>query len=274
MVLTRRGTSLLMTFLFMGLFMALSPCGVYGGESLVVSGDQAKVHFTCRLKNGELAASSYEKSADDLVQRKSAIFRQRRSNDALAILAGKAVASGELKGFEEEIINLLSPAIVGLAVGKKETRDLRAEDLKEEKKGEYIVKVARVRKRAKQAVFTPEEYRRQTGKAPEVGQPYVIDPAVPGKVASVSDKEVVIRFSAIPGSKAPTPFGEGTVRELPDRFEIAIDARPGTLLRSGGFVGRVTEVTEEMITTDYCNPFGKEALLCDILVESIEPAVK
>ena len=85
--------------------------------------------------------------------------------------------------------------------------------------------------------LSPEDYKLRTGVAAEKGQPFTIDPAVPGKVSSVSQKEVVITFSAVPGSKAATAFGEGTVEEAADRYLIAIDAQTGNLRAERRFCG-------------------------------------
>jgi FKBP-type peptidyl-prolyl cis-trans isomerase 2 len=131
-----------------------------------------------------------------------------------------------------------------------------------------------VRQRVKEMRFTPDEYRLRTGKVAEVGQPFVIDPAVPGKVSSVTESEVLVRFFAKTGDKVATPFGEGTVRESSDRYDIVIDAHPGALVRSGGLVGRIASVDDRFINIDYSHPFGGEALLCDILVESAKPGAK
>jgi FKBP-type peptidyl-prolyl cis-trans isomerase 2 len=255
----------------------LCPAGSWSGGQTVKPGDQANVHFTCRLKNGEVAASSYPSVAVDPEFRKSAIFVPRTMDAPLSIVAGEPSPvsdSNEERGLEGEIVNQLSGAIVGLPIGERQTREIRAERRQERKKGDYFLQMARVRQRVKEMHLTPDEYKFRTGKAAEVGQTFVIDPAVPGKVSSVTESEVVVRFFAKAGEKVATPFGEGTVKELPDRYDIVIDARPGTLVRSGGYVGRITSVDERIIAIDYSHPFGGEALLCDTVVESAEPGTK
>ena len=116
--------------------------------------------------------------------------------------------------------------------------------------------------------FTPEQFKLRTGKTAEVGQVVVIDPALPGKVASVTKSEVVVGFPAHAGDKVATPLGEGTIKELPDHYEIVIDAHVEGLVRSGRLVGRIIAVDDQLISVDFSHPFGGEALLCDILVQS------
>ena len=220
---------------------------------IVQPGDQASVHFTCRLKNGDIVASSYPSVAQDPKLRKSTIFVTRRIDTPLSITAGGSYpapdSNGE-RGLEGEIVHQLSGAIVGLSVGEWKTREIRAERLQERTKGDYFIQVARVRQRVKEMRFTPEEYKSRTGKAAEVGQSFVLDPAVPGRVSSVTASEVVVRFFAKTGDKVTTPFGEGIIRELPDKYEIVIDARAGGLLRSGGLVGLITSVDDHFISID------------------------
>ena len=246
------------------------------GQS-VKAGDGAAVHFTCRLKNGDVAASSYQSVADDHSLRKSALFARRTANTPLAVTAGKPYeipAPGQERSMEGEILARLSEAIVGMRTGEKQTREIKAERRPEQKKDEYFLKIARVRERVKEMRFAPETYKSRTTKTPEVGQSFIIDPAVLGTVASVTEKEVVVRFSAKAGSRVVTPFGEGIVEELADHYKITIDARPGTLVRSGGLAGRITSVDDRFIGIDYGHPFGGEPLSCDILVESVKPIAK
>ncbi len=272
-----RGLSHVVPAIVMAGGLVLCPAGSWSGPQTVKPGDQATVHFTCRLKSGEVVASSYPSVAGDPTLRKSAIFTQRAINTPLSITAGEPVAasdSGEERGLEGEIVHQLSGAIVGLPVGERQTREIRAGRQKEEKKEEFFIRMARIRQRSKEMHFTPDEYRLRAGKAAEVGQPFVIDPAVPGKVSSVTASGVVVRFFAREGEKVATPFGEGTVRELSDRYEIVIDAHRDALVRSGGFVGRIASVDDRFIGIDYSHPFGGEALLCDVLVESAKPGAR
>jgi FKBP-type peptidyl-prolyl cis-trans isomerase 2 len=258
------------------LILSFSVCSRSEGQS-VKAGDEAAVHFTCRLRNGDVAASSYQSVADDPSLRKSALFARRTANTPLEVTAGKPYETpgpGQERSMEGEIIARLSGMIVGMRTGERQTREIKAERRPEKKKDEYFLKIARVRGREKEVRFSPEAYQSRTGKTPEIGQSFTIDRAVPGKVASVTEKEVVVRFSAVAGSRVATPFGEGVVKELADRYEIVIDARPGNLVRSGGFAGRIVSIDDRFITIDYGHPFGGEPLSCDVMIESVKTAVK
>jgi FKBP-type peptidyl-prolyl cis-trans isomerase 2 len=244
---------------------------------IVKAGDEANVQFTCRLKSGDMVASSYSSVASDSRVRKSVIFVPRTADTPVPIVAGEPLRTSDPipeLGVEGEVVRQLSGVIVGLHVGEMQTRELTAAPMQEKKKSNYFVQIARVRQMAKEIRFTPDQYKFRAKKAAEVGQSFVIDPAVPGKVSSVTESGVVVRFSAHAGDKVETHFGEGTIKELPDHYEIVIDAHPGTLLLSGKFVGRITAVDDKLISIDYSNPFGSERLACDILVESVKPGSK
>ena len=102
----------------------------------------------------------------------------------------------------------------------------RVSSLKDE-----FLQLARVRVRPKEMRMTSGEFKARTGKEPEVGEEFTSDPEIPGKVASVSENEVLIRFFAQPGSVVDTPFGKGTIRENEKNYEIVIDTPVGKLVR-------------------------------------------
>lgn len=261
-----------------GAFALCLPVYSQSQEGQVVrSGDEVAVNFTCRLPSGDVAASSYRSVAENAALKKSPVFWRRTVDTPIAITAGipsSTDARAAERSLEDEILYRLAPPVVGMQTGETKTVEIAAPPRLDSKKDEYLQKVARVRQRMKEMRVPPDQYTARSGKAPEVGHPFILDPALPGRVASVSEKEVVIKFSAAAGSKVPTPFGEGTVKELPDRYEITIDAHPGDLVRTGAYVGRVTAVDERFIAIDYSLPFGGEPLRCDVLVESVKPAAK
>jgi FKBP-type peptidyl-prolyl cis-trans isomerase 2 len=129
-------------------------------------------------------------------------------------------------------------------------------------------RLARVRTRPKVMRISRNEYEIRARKVPEVGQSFFIDPAFRGRVESVSDEEVVVRFEK-PGDVIETPFGQGRIREEGENYKVDIGAREGSLVRTGNTIGRIVSVTDEIITVDNRHPFGYETLTCDVTVEKI-----
>jgi FKBP-type peptidyl-prolyl cis-trans isomerase 2 len=278
MVSQRRFLFLVSQVFTIGLALLFLPAGACPEGNAIRPGDRVGVHFTCKFRNGDVAVSSYESVADDPGVRKSPVFVRRKSGEPVRLTArtpGGAGDTGEERGFEDEVLFRLSGAITGLKPGERQTREISAERRPENRPGDYFLRVARVRQRQKEMRLTPEDYKLRTGRAPEKGQPFTIDPAVPGKVSSVTEKEAVITFTAVPGSKVATAFGEATIKESANQYQIVIDAQAGNLVRNTGYVGRIVGVDENFISIDYGHPFGGDPLLCDIqVVEQQGPGVR
>jgi FKBP-type peptidyl-prolyl cis-trans isomerase 2 len=248
-------------------------CGDARAADVIKPGDKVKIDFTCRLANGEIAATTDKRITEDTNVKKSSVFQPRKSDEALAITAGQDEAvygkTGE-RPFEGEIVAEMGTAVVGMTPG--ETRNLNIKRDRRNPQGNepLFLDMARIRTRPKEMRMTADEYQSRTGKAPEVGHEYLMDPAVPGKVTSIKGGEVVMEFSAKPGTRVKTPLGEGEIRETEKNYEIVIDAKKGDLVRSGAMVGRIVQVTDRIITIDYGHPFGYEALKCEVKIQSTE----
>ncbi|MBI5237027.1 MAG: hypothetical protein HY887_01200 [Deltaproteobacteria bacterium] len=254
------------------LLLSLAGCAGPGRVRIVQPGDGADIRFLCRLQTGEVVAATDKAVGQQTALPKSAVFLLRAQDGPVSVKAAAFLPepSGEKeKPFEMEIIDRLAGAVVGMKEGESRTVELTAEELPERGQDDYFLRVARVRERSKEMRMTTGDYRYRTGKPPETGQPFVLDPAVQGRVETVTQEEVVILFSARPGDVVQTPFGPGRIRESEKAYEIEIDARKGDLVRTGPLVGRVAEVDEQFITIDYRHPFGGEKLICDTAVEKV-----
>jgi FKBP-type peptidyl-prolyl cis-trans isomerase 2 len=239
------------------------------GQKTVQPGDRVLCQYTCRYGNGDIVATTSEKVAQDPAMPKSVVFLPQKQCTAVEVIAEEAGTDQNpawAKGFDGVIKKNLARAVTGAREKEQRSVELRGKWAK----GQNIIQMAKVRRRPKEMRMTKEEYTLRTSKSPEMGQPFTIDPAVPGKVTEVTEKEVVIRFCAIPGSKTDTPFGKGTVREEEKYFLIEIHAEKGTLVRTGPMVGRIVDVNDRFLTIDYGHPFGGEPLICDFTVESVE----
>jgi len=255
------------------LITALSGCS--GVPAVVHTGDQVELGFTCRLPNGELAATTKADSAFDN-DRKSPYYLPRRGPETVSLTAGdqKNDAKQDRVPFEDEIMKRLGVTLAGLKEGDQAVRELQAERYPASSPKDRYVHMATVRKRQKEMRLSLDEYTNRTGKAPEVGQRLVLDPLLPGRVSEVTEKQVVVLFAPEPGKPLTTPFGLVALRETPDQYELEIKAEKGRLVRTGGMVGRISAVDGDSFEIDFGHPFGGEKLLCDVQVESVKPAEK
>jgi hypothetical protein len=230
------------------------------------------VQFTCRLSDGSLAASTSKDSGRGDGLTRSAIFLERGTSDPVTIVAGTPdeLPSDNLRSFEDEILEQLRGRVGGMKERESRALELAPRVNRTVPPGTNRVPMARVRVRAKELRLSVADFSARTGKAPEVGGSYTIDPSFPGQVASVGEAEVLIRFSATPGQVVPLTFGSGVVTDAGDHYEIRIETEKGRLVRSGGLVGRVVQVDDRLIHIDYPNPFAGETLSCEVTVASVE----
>ena len=251
--------------------LALEGCAA-ARQAVVRPGDRATVDFTCRIGNGEIAASTSGEVARDPSLPKSRVFLPGTARDPLVLVAGaEEIRRGPLGvvSFEDAIAARLAVAIVGLREGTRTTVELGAD--RESAKGSSggRLPMSRVWRRPKELRLSREEYAARKGRAPEIGQVFILDPLVPGKVTAVSDNEVRIGFPCPDGAQVETPFGKGVLREEADHCGIAIEARSGTLVRSGPLAGRIVSMSDRSFVIDYGHPFGGETLSCDVAVKAV-----
>ena len=250
--------------------LVLSGCTTVETARVIKPGDRVGVHFTCRLPNGEIASSTEKSIADNSGLPKSAIFMASHTNDSVKLPTGaelEELRHKQVLGMEEEIISQLTDAVVGMNYDESRTLKLTAAMAPTRDGDTHILHMARMRRRPKQLHLSVAEYKSRKHVDPVVGQDYTLDPEFPGKVVDVTESEVVVRFSAKVGDIVNTPFGKGVIRELDERYEYEIDARKGSLVRSGPLVGRISNVDDRLITIDYANPFAGEELTCDVRTE-------
>lgn len=242
----------------------------------VRAGSVADIRFLCSLQNGDIVAATDKAVAQQTALSKSAVFLARDKDGPVSVIATATLPMPDPPkiewAFEEEIINRLAGSVIGMKEGEKRTVELTAGNLPERRQDDYVIKIARVRERVKEIRMKIAEYMSRTGKSPEEGQSFVSDTAVPGRVQSVTQDEVVIRFSAKPGEVVQTPFGPGRITETEETYDIRIDASKGALVRSGPLVGRISGVDDKYITIDYLDPFGGEKLFCEVTVEKVSDA--
>ena len=267
-IVTRARKAVLVTFLLMA---SLTGCAVPGKVRIVQPGGVADIRFLCRQQNGDVVAATDKAVGMQTGFRKSAVFLSRDKAGPISVTAGP-LQEPKLyieRSFEDEIVAHLAGAVVGMKEGESRTVRLAAKDVPDRERKDYVIKVARVRERAKEIHMPTAEYVSRAGKPPQVGETFTIDPAVPGRVETVTADEVVIRFYAKPAEVVSTPFGPGHIRESEDAYEIEIDAKKGDLIRTANLVGRVSAVDEDYIEIDYRHPLGGETLDCDVAVEKI-----
>ena len=241
------------------------------GLKIVQSGNEVDISYLCKLKTGEVFASTGELAGN---QPLSSVYEQPEKAGPISVTTGEPFPLGAegMQGLptSDEIAYRLADLVIGMKEGESRTMELSATDIENRAEQYYVWRMPRVRKRPREMRMSLDQYKQRFGRSPEVGTSIIIDPAVPGHVESVDEKEVFILFPAKEGDIVSTSFGPGHIRETENGHEIVIDAAVDSLIRIGRLVGRVTAVDDNIVTMDFRNPFGREELTCDVKVEKIE----
>ncbi|MEZ4601762.1 MAG: hypothetical protein R2940_18380 [Syntrophotaleaceae bacterium] len=231
------------------------------------SGDRVRINYVCRLKNGELTASTYRDGAISPEEKRSAIYLALKNDAPLEWIAGqeKVSQSGSAPfDFADAIAVQLGQAVVGQVPGTLSGIEVAAAKAPVRPSG--TIRLAKVRRRPRGLHMTVDEYKGRTGKNPEIGQEMTFDPAIPGKVTSVSESEVVVDFHAPVGELIDTPFGRARVSADQNSYLLEILVEKGDLVRSGPMVGKVADVDDAFFTVDYGHPLAGQNLVCDVEV--------
>ncbi|MEW6380216.1 MAG: thioredoxin family protein [bacterium] len=264
-------------FLIASLFPFFSGCSGAHQHLIVKKGDLARVNYTCRVPDGDVVATTSKRIAEDNTSYpKSPVFTHRQVYGPSVLTGGQEIVTSEdgfLKEFEKTIEARLSQLIVGTEVGKEYSFEIDANTPANLKDEDRFLQMARVRKRPKEKRMPRDYYLKLSkGLEPEAGQRVEVEPGLWGKVISLDGKDVLVKILAQPGSRIPTPpFGQGLVSEKEDYYEIEIEARVGDLIKAGPYTGRVVEVNDQVIISDFAHPFGGEMLTCEVKVEAVDP---
>ena len=258
-----------------GILVLLNGCATSAPKVRVQTGEEVKIHYTCRLKSGEIVATTDKGVAEDSSLPKSRLFVPPNDDEVPALVAGSGkggpAGMGKLEPFESEIGARLTNAVAGLEFGKEYTVEVASEMQLGLTKEDRFLTLSRIRRnKPKEHRMTWEEYRDAYGKEPAVGQEAFSVGPVTGEVVSVEDSDVVVGLFIQEGGSIDMQFGKAVYHDKGDHFDIVIDAHVGDLVRTGWLVGRVVSVDDRILTIDFGHPFGGETLMCDVLVAPVE----
>ncbi|TWJ16695.1 hypothetical protein [Geobacter argillaceus] len=239
-------------------------CATAGTGAPIAAGDPVMLQYTCRLVDGTLAATTRSEEEVDNTS-KASLYLRPAAPGPVSVIAGQGLKADKpvtTRSFEDEIAVQLAKRLVGLPAGVGSQLEISGDGSLLADGQSHKLPMATVRQRLKEHRLDRAGYKARTGKEPEIGQEFAVDPMVPGKVAEINGDEVLIRFTANVGSTVETPFGKGVIRETPEHFEIVLSPVVGSLVRTGPIVGRIAEANERQFVVDYSDFFGGETLTC------------
>lgn len=229
----------------------------------VETGQSLLVQYRCTLPDKTVLAASNQQPDGP----RSLAWAAPGSPGPLPLVAGRPPQISkrtDQEDFEPVLAAGLALALPGMRMEQPNMVSLRARPVLRPDGSQRTAQVARVWYRMKELRLTPEQYRSRKGKAAVVGDPYVIDPRVPGAVVQVDDTQVLIRFTPVSNGPFSTPYGPAYLSDTGEQYEIRIEPVVGSLVRTGPLLGTISSVTERQITIDYTNPFGGAELTCEV----------
>jgi FKBP-type peptidyl-prolyl cis-trans isomerase 2 len=250
--------------------IALILSGCASQPAVVGLGDHVAIGFTCRTPNGDLAATTLT-DGKVAAERKSALYLPQTGSETLEVTALQPVTEPypDRQQFELEIVRRLAGRVAGMKEGEHALLELQADSYPKEGPKDGETRISRVLKRPMERRIAIDSYASRKLAVPEIGKKVMLDSNVPATVTEVTDKEVVMRAMVEPGHEYPTPFGPAVAKVTAAGYELAIDAKPGRLVRTGTMVGRIRAVEGDMMTMDYNHPFAGEKLACDVTIDRI-----
>lgn len=260
-------TAFMLSFLFAG-------CSAHRGETVDdrSNPERRSLHYTCRLKSGEVIATTEREIADDTSVSKAKVFHRETEGEPVIIEAGEsrkdAPAEGEksLKTFQPVLVEKLYEVAEGLGMGEEMKVAVEAEAQSDVPNEERNMQLSRVRTIPKEMRYGRDAFPHMTTSEARVGAPVKIHRAMEGRVVSVDEKEVVVAFTPLLDKRLEGPFGAYIINDRGDHYEVEIDAKVGRLVRVGPLMGRISEAGATIFNIDYSHPFGGETLYCDVAV--------
>ena len=248
-------------------------------KSTVKPGDTVKVDYTCRFRNGELAATTLAMTAQDPNEIKSSVFHSPEKFDPFVFQVGNegleekmTMGRSKIIGFDSAIRRELNKKLAGLPVRETVTLDLKADTNETLRRDVRYYSESRIRIRKKERRNSLKQYVAYYGHPPAVGEQYDVDhvfTATVTRVDPVTDT-IITRIKHKPGAVYPSDFGSATIIDGGDVYRIVFEVGEGQLVRSGNRVGRIDKVEKHVFTVDWGHPFGHEVLACEVTADRVE----
>jgi FKBP-type peptidyl-prolyl cis-trans isomerase 2 len=265
----------LQTGIFLSLFLMLFlGCAGLTPAPRVEQGEAVRVEYTCRTGNNEVMDTTSPALAKDESVAKARVFAVRPDLKPVDLTAGENPP--DLKPWDVQFLDTdirmgLAHALVGKEKGKplEVVLESKAPD-KIEDSNRYR-KIQRVRTVPRVQTIPSGTYQESHGRLPEKGELFFNkNGQAHAEVIALDPDNITIRLIIDPLRTVDTPWGPARTDGDEKEVRVTIEAETGTLVRTGGLIGRISEVNEKNIVVDYGLPFGGQTLNCTVEIISDE----
>jgi hypothetical protein len=236
----------------------------------LAGGERINIDYTCRLPDGSLAATSRKEVADDKAISKSPIFKEL----SVYLPADQCVPQPKTypsltstMSFEEMLEVLLAHEALGAPINQLMTLTISGGLIPGIEGENRYLTLNRSYKRPRQITIPISKFEMSQKTSPVLGKE--IKPSkssgMKAVVSAIDGNVVTLTYSAEPGTVSTSFFGPETINQTADFLEIITYPQLNTILRSGGAIGKITEVNDKTYVVDYGHSFGFTPLTCEVM---------
>lgn len=250
--------------------LTLSGCAAVSmAPHQVKPGERISIDYTCRTPDGELAATTHQDVAEDKGLTHSPFFISLATYLPASQTAPPTQQGPPLTAtmsFEEMLEMLIARQAVGKPLETPETITVAGDLIPGISGGDRYLGMNRTYNVPRKKTIPITHFTQTYNAQPEAGKEFnSTTPGITVTVESIDGDQVSLCYNAKPGSASSGPFGANVITQADDTFEIKTDAKLGTIVRSSGMIGKITEVSESTFKLDYGHSTGFTPLTCDVV---------
>ena len=235
----------------------------------VMAGERILIDYTCRTADGALAATSSKATAEDQALPHSPLFAPLNNYLPASETAPNSQQSPQLSHtmcFEEMLEMLLARQAVGAPLDTPQTFAIEGELIPGISGGDRYLTMNRSFQKKRRVTIPTGRFEEKFKTPPVPGKTIAMrEPGLSVTVEAVDGDKAVFLYNAEPGAVLPSPFGPGIITQTTDAFEVKTDAKVGTIIRSGGMIGKITGIDETSFVVDYGHSSGFTPLTCEVV---------
>ena len=233
----------------------------------VEKGEKVRVEFTCRTPGNKVMDTTSPVLAKDESIAKARVFAPRQNLKPVDLTAGENppdLKPGDIQFLDTDIRTGLAHALVGREKGKPLEVVLESKAQSRLEDSQRYRKIMRVRTVPRVQTIPCDQYQATHGRLPEIGELFKENGQAHAEVIALDPDNITIRLITDPPFTVDTPWGKARTDGDEKEVRVTIEAEVGTLVRTGGLIGRISEINEKNIVVDYGLPFGGQTLNCTV----------
>ncbi len=233
----------------------------------IEKGEKVRVDYTCRTPGNEVMDTTSPALATDESVAKARVFAPRQNLKPVDLTAGENppdLKPRDVQFLDTDIRMGLAHALVGKEKGKSLVVVLESRVPDKIEDSHRYRKIQRVRTVPRVQTIPCPIYQEAHGRLPEIGELFKENGQAHAEVIALDSDKITIKLITDPLVTVDTPWGKARTDGDEKEVRVTIEAEVGALIRTGGLIGRISEVNEKNIVVDYGLSFGGQTLNCTV----------